>query len=309
MNTVLLQYAVEVEKTGSITQAAANLFMDQPNLSKAIKTLEEGLGAPIFRRTSKGMVPTARGRIFLEHARDVLAQIETMEHLYKPDEGEGVEFSLSMPRASYLSLAFSRFIRNLGQETKMTVWMRETNSADTLKDVETGEYNLGIIRYLSASEASYAQAAAAKCLSMEPVLQYSLRLLLSADHPLAEKEEITEEDLVPYIEIAHGDKPIGGRENFVKGRRLTESPKRIYTFERGSQFDLLLEDPHTYMWASPMPAEILGRHGLVERKCRKKAGMFTDALIYRKGYSFTFWDKAFLKELESMKRIFLECKC
>ena len=42
MNTVLLQYAVEVEKTGSITQAAGNLYMDQPNLSKAIKTLEEG---------------------------------------------------------------------------------------------------------------------------------------------------------------------------------------------------------------------------------------------------------------------------
>ena len=42
MNTVLLQYAVEVEKTGSITQAAGNLYMDQPNLSKAIKTLEAG---------------------------------------------------------------------------------------------------------------------------------------------------------------------------------------------------------------------------------------------------------------------------
>ena len=39
MNTVLLEYAVEVEKTGSITQAAGNLYMDQPNLSKAIKTL------------------------------------------------------------------------------------------------------------------------------------------------------------------------------------------------------------------------------------------------------------------------------
>ena len=63
MNTVLLQYAVEVEKTGSITQAAGNLYMDQPNLSKAIKTLEESLGAPIFKRTPKGVVPTARGRI------------------------------------------------------------------------------------------------------------------------------------------------------------------------------------------------------------------------------------------------------
>ena len=82
MNTVLLQYAVEVEKTGSITQAAGNLYRDQPNLSKAIKTLEESLGAPIFKRTPKGVVPTARGRIFLEYARNVLAQLEAVSYTH-----------------------------------------------------------------------------------------------------------------------------------------------------------------------------------------------------------------------------------
>ena len=39
MNLQHLKYAVEVEKTGSITQAAENLYMGQPNLSKAIKEL------------------------------------------------------------------------------------------------------------------------------------------------------------------------------------------------------------------------------------------------------------------------------
>ncbi len=306
MNTVLLQYAVEVEKTGSITKAAANLYMDQPNLSKAIKTLEEGLGAPIFRRTSKGVVPTARGRIFLEHARNVLDQIERMEHLYKPDQVGGVEFSLSMPRASYLSLAFSKFIRSLDKEEGMNVWLRETNSTDTLKDVETGEYNLGIIRFPSSSEGYYAQAAAAKGLLLELVSEYSLRLLMSKDHPLTGKKEIMAEDLLPYIEIAHGDGPSCRRENYEKKGSAPESPKRVYVFERGSQFDLLEEDPHTYMWVSPMPEELLTRNGLVERQCIKKAGTYRDALIYRKGYSFTTWDKEFLNQLEAVKNIFLE---
>ena len=88
MNTILLQYAVEVERTGSITQAAANLYMDQPNLSKAIKTLEENLGAPVFRRTSKGVVPTDKGRIFLQYAKNILEQIEEMEELYRPSKSE-----------------------------------------------------------------------------------------------------------------------------------------------------------------------------------------------------------------------------
>ena len=55
MNVVHLKYAVEVEKTGSISQAAENLFMAQPNLSKAIKELENNLGITIFKRTSKAV--------------------------------------------------------------------------------------------------------------------------------------------------------------------------------------------------------------------------------------------------------------
>ena len=43
MNTQHLQYIIEIERTRSISQAAENLFMAQPNLSKAIKELEETL--------------------------------------------------------------------------------------------------------------------------------------------------------------------------------------------------------------------------------------------------------------------------
>ena len=56
MNLLDLKYAVEIEKTGSITKAANNLFMGQPNLSKAIKELENEIGITIFRRTTKGVL-------------------------------------------------------------------------------------------------------------------------------------------------------------------------------------------------------------------------------------------------------------
>ena len=65
MNIAHLKYAVEVEKTASITKAGENLFMGQPNLSRGIKELEETLGVKIFKRTSKGIVPTPQGEEFL----------------------------------------------------------------------------------------------------------------------------------------------------------------------------------------------------------------------------------------------------
>ena len=300
MNTVLLQYAVEVEKTGSITQAAANLYMDQPNLSKAIKTLEEGLGAPIFKRTSKGVVPTARGRIFLEHARNVLIQIDEMEHLYKTGDGSGVEFSLSMPRASYISTAFSGFIKEMGAESMINVWLRETNSTDTIRDVETGEYNLGIIRYPVTSEKYYARETAAKGLIMESVFEYSLRILMSNAHPLADKSVIEAEDLMNYIEIVHGDVVSSKNDDIGGGMKYPKSPKRIYVYERGSQFQLLCDNQMTYMWVSPMPEELLKQYQLVEKQCVKKK-RFRDSVICRKGYSLTGWDKKFLEQLSCVK--------
>ena len=46
MNIIQFKYAIEVERTGSISQAAENLYMAQPNLSKAIRELEETWAFP-----------------------------------------------------------------------------------------------------------------------------------------------------------------------------------------------------------------------------------------------------------------------
>ena len=61
MNTTALRYVVEVNRVRSITKAAQNLYMGQPNLSRAIKDLESELGITIFKRTAKGVTPTPRG--------------------------------------------------------------------------------------------------------------------------------------------------------------------------------------------------------------------------------------------------------
>ena len=69
MNILHLRYACEIEKTKSISKAAENLFMSQPNLSRAVKDLESSLNIQIFERTSKGMKVTVKGEEFLYYAK------------------------------------------------------------------------------------------------------------------------------------------------------------------------------------------------------------------------------------------------
>ena len=74
MNILHMKYAVEVARTGSLNLAAETLFIAQPNLSRAIKSLEGELGITIFERTARGMVLTAEGEEFIGYAKQVVEQ-------------------------------------------------------------------------------------------------------------------------------------------------------------------------------------------------------------------------------------------
>lgn len=113
MNLIHLKYAVEVAKTHSISKAAENLYMGQPNLSRAIKELEESLGITIFRRTARGISVTPDGNEFLQRARRIVAQVEEVEEMYQSGSMRKQSFSACVPRASYFSNAFAAFSQRL----------------------------------------------------------------------------------------------------------------------------------------------------------------------------------------------------
>ena len=82
-----LRYVITIANTGSMHTAAESLFITQPNLSKAIKDLEEELEIIIFNRTNKGVLLTDEGLKFLSYARQVLEQVDLLEETYKNKEG------------------------------------------------------------------------------------------------------------------------------------------------------------------------------------------------------------------------------
>ena len=147
MNISHLKYAVEVAKTRSISKAAENLYMGQPNLSRAIKDLEESVGIVIFKRTPKGMTVTPDGEIFLQYAGRILSRVAEMERYYESGKNPTQSFSVCVPRASYIAHAFAAFSKTVSADAPMELYYKETNSLKAITKVTSDEYNLGIIRY------------------------------------------------------------------------------------------------------------------------------------------------------------------
>src|ERR1700712_3653723 len=72
-----LRYFVAVAEEGSLTVAAEKrLHTAQPSLSRQMRDLESELGCRLMTRSAKGIELTAAGRVFLEHARGILLQVE-----------------------------------------------------------------------------------------------------------------------------------------------------------------------------------------------------------------------------------------
>src|SRR5215467_9372680 len=72
-----LRYFVAVAEEGSLTNAAERrLHTAQPSLSRQIRDLELEIGVQLLERGARGIALTAAGRVFLDHARLALSQIE-----------------------------------------------------------------------------------------------------------------------------------------------------------------------------------------------------------------------------------------
>lgn len=307
MNILHLKYAVEVAKTKSISKAAENLYMGQPNLSRAVKELEESLGIVIFERNTKGITVTPDGEEFLQYAKRIISQVDEIEELYKSARTKKQRFSACVPRASYISYAFSEFVKEIDPAPSAEIFYKETNSMRTIDCVAKEEYNLGIVRYQSVFEPYFDRKFSEKNLVSRVLTEFSYILLASEQSPLAAKGKVAPQDLAEYVEITHAD-PYVPSLPLIDARKAELSEfvdKRIYVFERGSQFRLLESVPNTFMWVSPIPDDLLAKFHLVQIPA-EHSKKHKDVLIYRKDYKLSSLDNCFIDRVIAAKRLYLD---
>lgn len=302
MNLSHLKHTVEVAKAGSLSKASETLMIAAPNISRSIKEIEENIGVTIFDRTSSGMILTAEGEKFITFAKEILSQIEQVENYYKEDSRKKQKFSISVPRACYISEAFARFSKTLSKDAA-EIFYKETNSKRTIHNILNHDYKLGIIRYSENHDRYFKAMLEEKGLKYEMVTEFTYTLIMSKNSPLAQKEKINFNDLSSYIEIAHADPYVPSLpvSKVMKEELDDNTERKIYVFERASQFDLLSKNSDTFMWISPAPKELVERYGLVQRRCEENKKIYKDVLIYREGYKLTDLDRRFIVELNKSK--------
>ncbi len=295
MNLQYVKYALEVARTGSISKAAENLSVAQPNLSRAIKELEGQMGIVLFDRTRTGMTVTPEGERFLSAGERILRDVSELETMFGeggiPREG----LTVTLPHASYLSEAFALFCNELPIGGRYDVVCRSGGAVEAIGDVQRGESRLGVIRYAKHFERYYTDLLAAKELAAEPILEFRPVILCGGGSPLVLRDTVATSDLVTLHEILCED-------SLSEGEGVPLPDRRITAEDRAMRYDLLVADPTAYLCTSPMTPGELSFLGLCQRPMAGTETAYCDVFIYPKAYRLSPLDRRLLANLRERAR-------
>lgn len=299
MNVIYLKYAVAVAKAGSLNKAAEELFVAQPNLSRAIKELEKELGTVIFERTSKGISLTPDGERLIEYGKKIIREIEEVEAEFHGKTGKVKTFAVNAPHSGYIAAAFSEFSVNLKGERLRTT-LCETDNHSVISGVVNKDCRVGIVRYPSQADKQAKETFENRRLSHELVAEFGLKLVAAADGELAKSEVVTDEKLADCVRaefVGEVTPPFTANET-TRG----EDKKVVYFSDRASLFSALYRIKNSYAFIEPTPLATLEKFGLKEITYGGSAPKYRDVLIYPSDYCLSGTDKDFITALCDVKR-------
>ena len=297
MNITELRYLVAIMECGSVSGAAKQLYAAQPNVSKALKNLEEEYNIRIFERSSTGMIPTEQGRHFIEQAERVLREVDRLDRSVQEEQERCAELRVMIPHATYASYAAVDYLEQASTMDRLHIHIREGGSMEALDFVLRRGYHLALLRYAIEDDEHYTHYCARRGLKMEPVMDFDYRLLTNRDGPLARHEIRDLSELDRYLEILHDDFQLPGEDGGDGVRWHVNPERRIHVYERCSQFSILQRLPAAYMWASPMPQKALEQYHLVLKKCPAQHQRMRDVLVYPDKGSLRTEEQAFVNLL------------
>ena len=234
-----LKYVITISKSGSMHTAADELFITQPNLSKAIKDLELEMGITIFNRTNKGVLLTDDGTKFLSYARQVVEQANLLEDIYKNKESIKRIFAISSQHYGFVVNAFVKLVETLGKDT-YEFSLRECKTYDVINDVKDGRSELGVIYFSRFNSEIMKKVISSNGLSYEFLFEAKPHVLLSKNHPLANKERLTLDDLDAYPRLSY-DQGLNNSFYYSEEPHALESvSKAIVVSDRATLFNILI---------------------------------------------------------------------
>jgi LysR family carnitine catabolism transcriptional activator len=199
MNPTIDQLRVicAVARVSSFSDAARELMLTQPAITRTVRSVESGLGVSLFFRTTRRVEVTAEGSEFVAVASDILMSLDEglkrFEAWRRAEAGTITALALPSLAAGVLAPIVSGFMRD---RPGVRLDLLSANAEDILRRLRAGDAQLAI----TEDPGDRADLDAAP-LARDPVFA-----VVSAAHPLADSSSATWGQLAgyPFIQLSEG---------------------------------------------------------------------------------------------------------
>lgn len=194
-------YAVTIAETGSINSAANKLYVSQSCLSSAIRDLEREFRISLFVRTNRGVIVTPDGEEFLGYARQMLEQYRLMQDKYLEHGARKRRFVVSLQHYSFAVQAFINTIREYSaDEYEFAVY--ETRTETVIDNVKNLRSEIGVLYVNDFNRSALGKIFHDSEVDFVPLFDCPISVYLWRSHPLARRDKIAIEELMPYPNLS-----------------------------------------------------------------------------------------------------------
>lgn len=259
---------------GSIRQAADKIAISQSALTRRIQDLEEGLGASLFERTSRGMTLTPFGEVLKHHAQLVAITCKSAANeISELLDGEAGELRISAGPAWAYALVPDAIVAMKAARPKIRVTL-----LDLINDVSLPMLASGLLDVVLGG----LPATRDPQLEYERVLEIEHLVFANEQHPLTQLAIVDAAHLsaYPWIWFTAGSAPRGLMASYFQQAELVPPSAAVETSSAPSAFRLLQHSNYLML----LPSTALGtaaHHGLRPLPLRRSFGHYVAGMIYR----------------------------
>lgn len=289
-----LKYIITVDKHQSISKAAEELFLTQPNISKAIQNIEKELDIQIFIRTSRGVTTTQEGKEFIKKAIKIVKSFEDFSKEFSSNNKQIFSLNIAHPKDIYFQTKVIDLSKEFSNEQELNINVFEGTTEEIIEMVTKDNINLGLICVNEHDLPYYKKLLLLNNLEFKCKHSFRLSATFHESNSILQEKNIDKNMISKQTLITTNTNDYYRYYN--ERYHLTLSTNIIKTNVGLNQVAMLCEVPNSYLLSLPIPQKYLEKFNCKSIELDYGTGEWVTLAIYKKETSFTDLEKNFLNE-------------
>jgi biotin operon repressor len=250
MDLNLLKYVIATDKNQSISKAADELYVSQPNISKAIQIVEKEIGFPIFTRTSRGVTTTNEGKAFIKKAIKLVKVFDDFADEFANKNISPFSLNVAHQKIIYLEDKFEELSHHFQKDEYLNINLQEKDEDEIIDLLLKDKIKLGILCINENDLPYFKRLLQLNNINFNVKNTLKIKVITHASNQLGTNNIINKNDLNSYTVIASDKNDF--YYYYEEKHQINTSSNILKTNGGIGKLSLLASIPNSYILSLPL---------------------------------------------------------